>query len=147
MEVNPNAFQHKIWVKPDGNKYFPVVANTNLDHAKILHLTKGEIVGIAHNEEVEMNYIKMTDILEMEEIKQRAPRNWIPERSWRNYKETSKISPKPTEVSKVTNNRIRTGKILLKRPQKSDPQHESNNEEGFDTDFLISLGDIYPNRK
>ena len=94
MEVNPNAFQHEISVKPDGDKYFPVIAITNLDHAKMLHLAKGEIVGYAHDEEVEMNYIETTNILEMEEIEQRAPRNWIPERSWRNYKENSEISPK-----------------------------------------------------
>ena len=44
METNPNAFQHKILIKPEGNKYFPVVAITNLDHARMLHLAKGEIV-------------------------------------------------------------------------------------------------------
>ena len=37
MEVNPNVFQHEISIKPEGNKYFPVVAVTNLDHAKMLH--------------------------------------------------------------------------------------------------------------
>ena len=75
MEINPNAFQHKISVKPDGDKYYPVVAITNLDHAKMLHLAKGEIVGFAHNEEVEMHYIETTDILEMEEVEQKAPQN------------------------------------------------------------------------
>ena len=34
MEMNPNVFQHEISIKPDGNKYFPVVTITNLDHAK-----------------------------------------------------------------------------------------------------------------
>ena len=62
-----------------------MVAITNLDHTKMLHLAKGEIVGFAHEEEVEMNYIETTNILEMEEIKQKAPRNWIPERSWKSY--------------------------------------------------------------
>ena len=42
---------------------------TNLDHTKMLHLAKGEIVGIAHNEEVEMHYIETTSILEIEEVK------------------------------------------------------------------------------
>ena len=84
-EMNPNVFQHEISIKPDGNKYFPVVSITNLDHAKMLHLAKGEIVGFAHEEEVEMNYIETTNILEMEEIKQKAPRNYIPERSWKSY--------------------------------------------------------------
>ena len=93
MEVNPNAFQHEISVKPEGNKYFPIIAITNLDHAKMLHLAKGEIVGFAYDKEAEMNYIEMTNSLEIEEIEQRAPQNWIPERSWRNYKSYSEISP------------------------------------------------------
>ena len=38
MELNPNAFQHEILIKLEGDKYFPVVAITNLDHAKMLHL-------------------------------------------------------------------------------------------------------------
>ena len=75
METNPNAFQHEISVKPDGDKYYPVVAITNLDHAKMLHLAKGEIVGFAHDEEVEMHYIETIDILEMEEVEQKAPQN------------------------------------------------------------------------
>ena len=54
MDMNPKAFQDEILVKPEGNKYFPVVAITNLDHAKMLHIAKGEIVGFAHDEEVEM---------------------------------------------------------------------------------------------
>ena len=102
MEINPNAFQHEISVKPEGDKYYPVIAITNLDHAKMLHLAKGEIVGFAHNEEVEMHYIETMDILEMEEIEQKAPRNWIPERSWRNRKNFSEIPPQSTEISEVT---------------------------------------------
>ena len=70
METNTNAFQHKILVKPDRDKYYPVIAITNLDIAKMLHLAKGEIVGFAHNNEVEMHYIETTDILEMETRKQ-----------------------------------------------------------------------------
>ena len=62
MEANPNVFQQEISVKPEGNKYFPVVAITNLDHAKMLHLAKGEIVGFADDEEVEMHYIETSNI-------------------------------------------------------------------------------------
>ena len=167
MEMNPNAFQHEILVKPDGNKYFPIVAITNLDHAKMLHLAKGEIVGFAHEEEVEMNYIETTNTLEVEEIEQKAPRNWIPERSQRNYKNHSEISPQYTEVSEVTadqskmgeispnpveaskqlNTQVTSGKISHKELKKTDHSDESNSEEGFETDFLISPGDVYPNRK
>ena len=99
MEGNPNTFQHEISVKPEGNRYFPVVAITNLDHAKMIHLAKGEIVGFAHDEEVDMHYIETTNTLEIDEVELKAQRNWIPERSWRKYKYQSKISPQNTEVS------------------------------------------------
>ena len=85
MELNPNAFQHEISIKPEGDKYFPVIAITNLDHAKMLHLGEGDVVGFAHDEEVEMNYIETAKTLEMEGTEQTAPRNRIPERSWKNY--------------------------------------------------------------
>ena len=167
MEMNPNAFQHEISIKPDGKKYFPVVTITNLDHAKMLHLAKGEIVEFTHEEEVEMNYIEMTNTLEIEEIELKAPRNWILERSLRNYKNYSKISPqhtkvsevtvgqaktgeispKPVEISKRTNAQVTSGEISHKEPHKTDYSDKPNNEEFFETDFLISPGDVYPNRK
>ena len=75
MELNPNAFQQEISIKPEGDKYFPVVAITNLDHAKMLHLGKGDVVGFAHDEEVEMNYFETANTLEMEGTEQTAPRN------------------------------------------------------------------------
>ena len=112
MEANPNVFQHEISMKPEGNRYFPVVAITNLDHAKMLHLAKGEIGGFAHDEEVEMHYIEATSILEIEEVEQKAPINWIPERSWRKYKDCSEISPQNTKVSNATHRIIGSGKIL-----------------------------------
>ena len=112
MEMNPNIFQHGISIKPDGNNYFPLVAVTNLDHAKMLHLAKGEIVGFAHEEEVEMNYIETSNVLEIGELEQRAPRNWIPERKWKNYRNYSEISPQQGEVSKITVGRTKMGKIL-----------------------------------
>ena len=167
MEMNPNVFQHKISIRPDGSKYFPVVAITNLDHAKMLHLAKGEIVGLAHEEEVEMNYIETTNILEMEETEQKAPRNWIPKRSWKNYDKYSEISQLHTEVTEATSSRIKLGEISLNRerapeemgtcitmseisqqkPHKTDNADVSNSEKDFETDFLISPGDVYPNRK
>ena len=112
MEMSPNAFQHKILIKPDGNKYFPVVTITNVDHAKMLHLAKGEIVGFTHEEEVEMNYIETTNVLEIEEIEQKGPRNWILERSWRNCKNCNEISPQHKEVTEVTVGQAKMGEIL-----------------------------------
>ena len=68
MEMNPNVFQHEISIKADSNSYFPLVAVTNLDHARMLQLAKGEIVGFAHDEEVEMNYIETSNVLEIGEL-------------------------------------------------------------------------------
>ena len=167
MEANPNAFQHEISIKPENNNYFPVVAITNLDHAKMLHLTKGEIVGFAHEEEVEMNYIEMTNVLEMIKIEERAPRNWVPERTWRKYNNCSEISPSHIKTTEVTENRTKTGEIspdLTKISRGNDEQgtlgeishknqcktyyaDDSNSDMDFETDFLISPGDVYPNRK
>ena len=166
-EMNPNVFQHEILIRPDGNKYFPVVTITNLDHAKMLHLAKREIVGFAHEEEVEMNYIETTNILEMGEIKQKAPRNWIPERSWKNYNKYSEISQLHTEVTEVTSSQTKSGEISPNRVEvpeetetcttmseisqqkshKRDHADVCNSEKDFETDFLISSGDVYPNRK
>ena len=167
MEANPNVFQHEISVKPEENRYFPVVAITNLDHAKMLHLAKGEIVGFAHDEEVEMHYIETTSTLEIDEVELKAPRNWIPERSWRKYKNYSEISPQSTEVLEVTQGRTKLGEISPKQPdkytepniinmkseishkksQEKEQQANSKDGEDFETDFLISPGDVYPNRK
>ena len=40
-----------------------------------------------------------------------------------------------------------SSKISHKKPRETAQQDEPNSTEGFDTDFLISPGDIYPNRK
>ena len=167
MEMNPNVFQHKISIKADGNSYFPLVTVTNLDHAKMLHLAKGEIVGFAHDEEVEMNYIETSHVLEIGELNQRTPRNWIPERKWKNYRNYSVISLQQGEVSEITASRTKKGKIspnlvkvpedpaalsksgeiLYKKTHKTGQLDECNSEKDFETDFLISPGDVYPNRK
>ena len=118
MEANPNTFQHAISVKPEGNKYFPVVAIINLDHTKMLHLAKGEIVGFAHDEEVEMHYIETTNVPEIEEVEQKAPRNWIPERSWRKYTNPGEISPQNIEVLEATHRRPESGEISPKQSKK-----------------------------
>ena len=167
IEANPNVFQHEISVKPEGNKYFPVVGIINLDHAKMLHLAKGEIVGFAHDEEVEMHYIETTDTLEMEEAQYKAPRNWIPERNWRKYKSHGEISPQRTEILEVHWEGVKSGEISPKqlhkpikpkagntkseiscnKPQEKELQDTVEDKEDFETDFLISPGDVYLNRK
>ena len=51
LEKNPNVFQHEISiVSEDQGPSFPLVAVTNLDFAKTLHIGKGEIIGFARPE-------------------------------------------------------------------------------------------------
>ena len=124
-------------------------------------------MGFAHEEEVEMNYIETTNVLEMGGIEEKAPRNWIPERTWRKYSNCSEISPQHIEVTEVQENRVKTGKILLdpreisggnneqdimseisrKNQYKTDYADEFDSDMDWETDFLISPGDVYPNRK
>ena len=143
MENSPNAFQHEISLKPQGNKYFPIVAITNLDHAKVLHIAKGEIVGFAHDEEIDMNYIETSNVLEMEEQEYRPPCNWIPARKRQNCTQPGEIPPvsqKNQDFHEPTRTPYKTGEIP---PVKTSEEEQ----EDFQTDFLISPGDVYPNRK
>ena len=165
--MNPNVFQHEISIKGEGNSYFPLVAVTNLDHAKMLQLVKVEIVGFAHDEEVEMNYIETSNVLEIGELDQRTPRNWIPERKWKNYRNCSEIPLQQQVVSEITASQTKKGEISPnsgevpkgpaalsklgeishKKPHKTGQLDECNGKKDFKTVFLISPGDVYPNRK
>ena len=81
LEKNPNAFQHEISiVAEDQSPSFPLVAVTNLDFAKTLHIGKGEIIGFARPESEEVLYIATTEEVGMDPYVDNAPRNWIPPR-------------------------------------------------------------------
>ena len=61
-ERNPNIFQHEIAIISDDEvEPFPLVAVTNLDQAKTLHIGKGEIVGFARPETKSVTYIATTN--------------------------------------------------------------------------------------
>ena len=82
LEKNPNVYQHEISIISEDTKQqsFPVVAVTNLDFAKMLHIGKGEIIGFARPESKEVMYIATTDEISMDPYVDNAPRNWIPPR-------------------------------------------------------------------
>ena len=79
LEKNPNVFQHEISVISEENSEnsFPLVAVTNLDFAKTLHIGKGEIIGFARPEADEVMYIATTNEIGMDPYVDNAPRNWI----------------------------------------------------------------------
>ena len=81
MEKNPNVYQHEISIVTEGaDEAFPLIATTNLDFAKTLHIGKGEIVGFVRPEAEEVVYIATTNELNVEPYVDTSPRNWIPPR-------------------------------------------------------------------
>ena len=51
LEKHPNMYQHEIAILAEENSgRLPLLAITNLDHVKTLHLAKGEVVGFARPE-------------------------------------------------------------------------------------------------
>ena len=90
-------YQHKIAILAEENsERFPLLAITNLDHVKTLHLAKGEVVGFARPESSEVTYIATTNELNIEEIIDMKPRNWIPQRKWSSQ---SQIMQEPQAVN------------------------------------------------
>ena len=69
LEKHPNMYQHEIAMMSEENSgRFPLLAITNLDHMKTLHLAKGEVVGFARPESSEVTYIATTKDLNIEEV-------------------------------------------------------------------------------
>ena len=79
LEKNPNLYQHEISIVTEAaDEAFPLIAITNLDFAKTLHIGKGEIIGFARPEAEEVVYIATTNELNVEPYMDTSPRNWIP---------------------------------------------------------------------
>ena len=77
-EKNPNIFQHEIAITADDEvEPFPLIAVTNLDQAKTLHIGKGEIVCFARPEMKSVTYVATTNKINIEEYVDMSPRNWI----------------------------------------------------------------------
>ena len=97
LEKHPNMYQHEIAMMSEENSgRFPLLAITNLDHVKILHLAKGEVVGFARPESSEVTYIATTNELNVEEVIDVKPRNWIPQRKWSSH---SQVIPEPQAMN------------------------------------------------
>ena len=93
IEKHPNMYQHEVAIVAEENsERFPLLAITNLDHVKTLHLAKGEVVGFARPESSEVTYIATTNELNIEEEIDVMPRNWIPQRKWVSQDQTLQLS-------------------------------------------------------
>ena len=203
LEKHPNMYQHEIAILAEEDSgRFPLLAITNLDHIKTLHLAKGEVVGFARPESSEVTYITTTNELNIEEVINVKPRNWIPHRKWSPQSQTI---PEPQAMnsdfrehlwkSRPFPNRRETGEVRAARKDITSMFQEATHESGecsqnsrqqsaekrrncpqstnegvkkckfeehsqnspnqqwcelsevVELDFLISPGDVYPNRK
>ena len=202
LEKHPNMYQHEIAMMSEENSGgFPLLAITNLDHVKTLHLAKGEVVGFARPESSEVTYIATTNELNIEEVIDVKPRNWIPQQKWsshsqripepqamnsefREHSRKSRPFPDRREIREMTPTRKHMTSMFQESTRESrehsqnsrwqgtaketngpqstnydaknceveDSQNSSKEQwcelnEVVESDFLISPGDIYPNRK
>ena len=172
LEKHPNMYQHEVAILAEENsERFPLLAITNLDHVKTLHLAKGEVVGFARPESSEVTYIATTNELNIEEVIDVTPRNWIPQRKWSSQSQTlqepqarhsdfqepsrkSRPFPERRETEEVRAARKDTTSTFQESKRKfgENSQNSSSQQwcelsEVIESDFLISPGDVYPNRK
>ena len=90
LEKHPNMYQHELAILGEENsEKFPLMANTNLDQVKTLHLAKGEVVGFARPKSPNFTYIATTNELNIEEAIDVTPRKWIPQQKWNRVKHYS----------------------------------------------------------
>ena len=203
LEKHPDRYQHEIAILAEENSgRFPLLAITNLDHVKTLHLAKGEVVGFARPESSEVTYIATTNELNIEETVDVKPRNWIPQQKWSSHSQTMQEPQamnsdfrEHSRKSRPFPDRRETGEVRAARKDITSTFQESTHESGehsqnsrwqsaergtncpqstndcvkkcefeehsqnssnqqwcelsevVESDFLISPGDVYPNRK
>ena len=195
-------YQHEIAIKSERkSETLPLMAVTNLDQVKTLHL--GEVVGFAKPESSEVTYIATTNKLSIEETIDVIPRNWIPQQKWnlksqalnrvqatfsecsessrklrRNSEESKLLTQEEKEshekstehrqireytehsqdlcqenatnkwhISQSDNTCSTSESEVTEHSRNSLGQQWCDISEVVDSDFLISPGDIYPNRK
>ena len=84
----------------------------------------------------------------LDEVEQKAPRNWIPERRWRKYKNFSEISPQNTEILEATHRGAKLGEILPKQPEKyMEPSIVNTGREILHNNYRIRSNITVPKRK
>ena len=118
LEKNPNVYQHEISIVTEGtDEAFPLIAVTNLDFAKTLHIGKGEIVGFARPEADEVIYIATTKELNIDPYVDSSPRNWIPPRNrvpLEPQEDSKKVSGWPTKGDRQIEELKKTSMAMVK---------------------------------
>ena len=78
LQKHPNMYQHEISIISEkDSEMFPLMAVTNLDQVKTLHLAQGEVVSFTRPESPDVTYVVTTNESNIEETVDIVPRNWV----------------------------------------------------------------------
>ena len=131
LESNPTMYQDEIMLHPpkENEIYKPLINVINLDPTRLLRLKRGDIVGFCHDEVIDVSYVEVAKEWHHPEYLDCTPRNWIPKREQSSWKYSETVTSETPEISHVSK------------------RNYTELDEVIESDFLISPGDIYPNRK
>ena len=155
-EKHPNIYQHEILYKAGIEYNSAVTALINLDQVKILHIPKNTVVGFARPETKEITCIEIAEEWDRRPYNDCSPSNWIPERDRRQLSvgqldEISswerKIRESTHEIEEPWRKQDMVNEVSSRTGQEDESCRFEDIQEVVDSDFIISPGDIYPNRK
>ena len=149
-ERHPNIYQHEILFRKGIEHKAAITALVNLDQVKRLHIPKNTIVGFARSEVKEITCIEIADDLDKKPYKDYTPSNWIPQKHRRqlSWEQVDELSLWEQNSQKKQADREKSEKMNGKDKISSEKEEKFEDmQEVVDSDFLISPGDIYPNRK
>ena len=151
LEKNPNVYQHEISIVTEGtDESFPLIAVTNLDFAKTLHIGKGEIVGLARPEADEVIYIATMKELNVDPYVDSSPRNWIPPRKrvpLEPQEDSKKVSGSPTkgdrQIQELKKTSMATGKSKeLQSMEETLDRNLNESQESKSTKFKVPRKEV-----
>ena len=159
----PTVYAHELSVKMEeieAENPIYIMHVTNVSQGTNLYLRKGQVVGFAQPESESVDYIETVTEKTLDDIIDGAPRNWIPaSREIRRQDEFIKWYNAMMQPCKQTdgqpsmkqNNESNVEKTHQTETTDGSPSMKDERQEiiqeAVDSDFLISPGDIYPNRK
>ena len=128
-----------------------VTALINLDQVKILHIPKNTVVGFARPDVRDITCIEIAQEWDKKPYEDCSPSNWIPERSRRQLSvdQLDEISSweRKTHSKRSTEGALQRVSDKIDEILSKDGTEFEDIQEVVDSDFIISPGDIYPNRK
>ena len=151
LEKNPNVYQHEISIVTEGtDEAFPLIAVTNLDFAKTLHIGKGEIVGFTRPEADKVIYIATTKELNVDPYVDSSPRNWIPPRKrvpLEPQEDSKKVSGSLTKGGRQIEELEKTSMVTVKSKELQSMEerfdrHLDESQESKSTEFKVSRNEV-----